>query len=104
MGKYHALLSLPKADVEVTEKKAPTGAASGGQTLLVTLRNKSKVPAPFLRLNLIGEDGEQILPAIYSDNYITLMPGEQKTITVTWKLNDARGQQGHVVVTELASR
>ena len=104
MGKYHALLSLPKADVEVTEKKAPTGDASGEQKLRVTLRNKSKVPAPFLRLNLMGEDGEQILPVIYSDNYITLMPGEQKTITVTWKLNDARGQQGHIVVTELASR
>ena len=104
MGKYHALLSLPKADVEVTEKKVPTGDASGEQKLLVTLRNKSKVPAPFLRVNLMGEDGEQILPVIYSDNYITLMPGEQKTITVTWKLNDARGQQGHIVVTELDPR
>ena len=98
VGKFSALLSLPKADVEVTERVGSKADVSNVQTLCVTLRNKSKVPAPFLRLNLIGEDGEQILPVVYSDNYVTLMPNEQKTVTVSWKRQDARGLRGHIVV------
>ena len=29
---------------------------------------------------------------IYSDNYFTLMPGEQKVVTIEWKAEDSRGQ------------
>jgi hypothetical protein len=91
---YRALTTLPKADVEqqVTIQ---------GETARVTLRNKGKSVAPFLRLNLKGADGEQILPAIYSDNYVTLMPGESTTITIRWKAEDARGQEVHVEMTQL---
>ena len=92
---YQALLSLPKAEVE---QHAALKTVGDSQTITLTLRNKGKTPAPFLRLNLKGSDNEQILPVTYSDNYITLMPGESKTVTVTWKRQDARGQEGHVEV------
>ncbi|MCR4581953.1 MAG: discoidin domain-containing protein [Prevotella sp.] len=92
-GNYRALATLPEAEVEVTTVATATG------SLTVVLRNRSKVPAPFVRLNLKGADGEQILPAVYSDNYITLMPGERKRVSVTWNVQDARGQQAHIEVT-----
>lgn len=63
-----------------------------GTTATVTVRNTGKTPAVFLRLNLKGADGEQILPVIYSDNYFTLMPGEIKTIAVKWRHEDTRDQ------------
>ena len=92
-GDYRALRTLPKADVQ----QQVTITSSGHTvTARVTLRNKSRIPAPFLRLNLKGTDGEQILPVIYSDNYITLMPGEQKTVTVSWNRQDAHGHDGHI--------
>ena len=91
---YRALTSLPKANVE--QQTTITG-----ETARVSLTNKSQVPAAFLRLNLKGADGEQILPTIYSDNYITLMPGESKTVTISWKQEDSRNQQAHVEVTNL---
>ncbi len=91
---YQALNTLPKAVVE--QQTSITG-----QTARVTLKNKSKVPAVFLRLNLKGADGEQILPALYSDNYLTLMPGESQTVTIAWKAADSRGQQVVVEVTPL---
>jgi hypothetical protein len=95
-GNYQALQALPKA--EVTQQM--TVSSNGNDyTASITLHNKSKVPAPFLRLNLKGEDGEQILPAVYSDNYITLMPGEQKTVTIQWRKEDARGQLPNIEVT-----
>jgi hypothetical protein len=57
----------------------------------LTLTNTGNVPAVMLRLNLKGEDGEQILPVIYSDNYFHLMPGETRTIGIEWKPEDTRG-------------
>ena len=72
-----------------------------GERADVTLKNAGKTPAVFLRLNLKGEDNEQILPALYSDNYLTLMPGEQRTVTITWQQQDARGQQPHVEITAI---
>ena len=92
-GDYHALTTLQKADVQ---QQTTVTSTSDTVTALITLRNKSRFPAPFLRLNLKGADGEQILPVVYSDNYITLMPGEQKTVTVSWNRQDAHGQDGHI--------
>ena len=31
-----------------------------------------------------NSDGERLLPAIESDNYFTLMPGQSKTVTFTF--------------------
>ena len=59
----------------------------------ITLTNNGTVPAVMVRLNLKGDDGEQILPVIYSDNYLQLMPGESRTIDIEWKTEDARGAQ-----------
>ena len=95
---YRALLSLPEA--EITQQTA-FSVSGDDNTARITLCNKSRVPVPFLRLNLKGTDGEQILPVVYSDNYLTLMPGEKKTVTITWKSQDARGQKPLVEITTL---
>lgn len=94
-GNYQALLTLPKPQIEQKVN------SNGDCSLTVTLYNKGKAPAPFLRLNLKGVDGEQILPVLYSDNYITLMPGESKTIMISWRQEDARNQQPNVEVSGL---
>ena len=52
-----------------------------------------------IRLNLKGDDGEQILPVIYSDNYFHMMPGESRTIEIEWKTEDARGCKPVVEIT-----
>ena len=91
---YRALSSLPMPQLQQQVR-------INGEKVVVNLKNMGKTPAVFLRLNLKGEDNEQILPVIYSDNYVTLMPGEQRTITITWKRQDARGQQPHVEITPL---
>ena len=65
----------------------------------ITLVNNGNVPAVMIRLNLKGDDGEQILPVIYSDNYFHLMPGESRTIGIEWKNEDARGTTPVVEIT-----
>lgn len=94
-GNYKSLLQLPKANVE------PSIELVGTTAMAVTLKNQGNTPAVFLRLNLKGKDGEQILPVWYSDNYVTLMPDEQKTIQVAWKLEDARGQKPMIEITAI---
>jgi len=66
---------------------------------LITLTNCSSTPAVMLRLNLKGSDGEQILPVIYSDNYLHLMPGESRTIDIEWKAEDTRGTMPMIEIT-----
>ena len=88
-GSREALLDMRRAQLEVTT-----------QGKSITLTNTGDVPAMMIRLNLKGDDGEQILPAIYSDNYFNLLSaGETRTINIEWKDEDARGCQPIVEIT-----
>ncbi len=46
----------------------------------VTLKNESDVPALMLHLVARRGNGTRILPSLWSDNYIHLMPGEERTL------------------------
>jgi len=37
-----------------------------------------------------ASDGSEVLPAFYSDNYISLLPGEERTVTVDMPEVDAK--------------
>ena len=52
-----------------------------------------------MRLKVVGaKDGKRILPVIYSDNYITLLPGERRIITMELKNEDTRGEKPAVTI------
>ena len=80
-SKELASVDIAKVDVNIMHKP----------TIQVVLTNTGDTPALMLRLNLCGDDGEQILPVKYSDNYFHLLPGERKAVTIKWKTQDARG-------------
>jgi hypothetical protein len=42
--------------------------------------------------------GDRILPAVYSDNYIALMPGEAQTIAIEVNEADTRGEKPTIVL------
>ena len=42
--------------------------------------------------------GDRILPALYSDNYVALMPGERQTIITDLADADTRGETPRIVV------
>lgn len=95
---YQDLNQLAKAQLSKTINVSQQ--ADGNWKATVQLRNTSKVPALMIRLNLVGEnDGTQILPVIYQDNYFSLLPGEEKTINITWNDVDTRGNKGRINVT-----
>ena len=94
---YQELNRLAKASLNKTINVQPT--TDGNWQAHVVLKNTSKVPALMIRLNLVGEDdGIQILPVLYQDNYFSLLPGEEKTVCITWKDEDTRGNKGNIMV------
>ena len=67
--------------------------------VVTELKNVSDQPALMVRLKAVrGITGDRILPVIYSDNYVALMPGEQRTISAEVKEADTRGEHPRIVV------
>ncbi len=65
----------------------------------VHLVNAGRAPAFFIRLMLTrGAGGEEVLPVLWSDNYVTLMPGEPRTLTARVRAADLRGAAPAVAV------
>jgi hypothetical protein len=95
-GDYNGIRDLPKANVQATTRVEQQGA----RWLLTTeLHNVSASPALMVRVKAVREKtGDHILPAIYDDNYIALMPGERRTIRTELENADTRGERPRIVV------
>ncbi|MFJ5265307.1 discoidin domain-containing protein [Streptomyces sp. NPDC088387] len=53
--------------------------------LTATVRNRGSAVAAMVRLSLVDEkSGDRVLPTLYSDNYLWLLPGESRTVTLSW--------------------
>jgi exo-1,4-beta-D-glucosaminidase len=73
-----ALRGLPQTRIEATAQAAP-----GSQAIQVHLHNPSKALAFQVSLSATLPNGENIVPTLWSDNYIELMPDESITLTAT---------------------
>jgi exo-1,4-beta-D-glucosaminidase len=92
------LQSLPAATVTAT---ASTKRSGTDAVTTVTVRNtgRGSVPVVFTRLDVrrgtssgraAGGDDE-VLPIRWSDNYVTLWPGQSQTLTARFRASDLRG-------------
>lgn len=97
-GTLADIAALPPPQLSQRTVVTPT---ANGYRAEVTLSNTGKTIAPFLRLNLKNADGMQILPAVYSDNYFNLLPGERRTVTITWKRSDGDTAKPVIEITPL---
>jgi hypothetical protein len=91
-----AIRQLPKVKVEAST----TTEQKGGRWFLTTeLHNASSAPALMVRVKAVrSTSGDRILPAIYSDNYVALMPGEKRTIKTELENADTRGERPRVII------
>jgi hypothetical protein len=95
-GNYQALRALPKVKLDADTLVERQGARWVLKTELI---NNSGQPALMVRLKAVrGKSGDRILPVIYSDNYVSLMPGEQRTILTRIEDADTRGEDPAIVV------
>jgi len=91
-----ALAGLPPAPIEGNIQRHD----AGGKCLLdVTLSNTSKVVALMTHIQLRKQSSnERVLPVYYDDNYVSLLPGESRTIKVEAASKDLGGDSPLVVV------
>jgi exo-1,4-beta-D-glucosaminidase len=80
---FTALSQLPKVKLKVTDRSERKGEE---EITHVVLQNPSKSLAFFIRLKVDkGAKGEEILPVVWEDNYISLLPGEKREVTATYR-------------------
>jgi hypothetical protein len=93
---FAAIRALPKVTVEANT----TVERRDGEWVLTTqLHNTSVQPALMVRVKAVREQtGDRILPAIYNDNYVALMPDERKTIVTRLEDADTRGERPEAVL------
>jgi hypothetical protein len=88
-------------DLAPAQVKLKSHVQREGETwnLTAELHNVSKTPALMVRIKAVrAKTGDLIAPALYDDNYIALMPGEQRTLHVSLLDADTRGEKPRLIV------
>jgi hypothetical protein len=77
-GNYTGLQQMQQAKIMVTVKKVSEG------KLAVAINNPKNGPVAFFnRISLVNDQTKKrILPVFYNDNYVSVLPGEQKIVTI----------------------
>jgi Exo-beta-D-glucosaminidase Ig-fold domain/F5/8 type C domain/Glycosyl hydrolase 2 galactose-binding domain-like/Glycosyl hydrolases family 2/Mannosidase Ig/CBM-like domain len=87
---------LPPVKLDVTESAADRG---DRRVETVTVTNQSRAIAFFVRLRILkGAGGEELLPVLWQDNYLTLLPGESRQVTADYAVADLHGTTPVVAV------
>jgi exo-1,4-beta-D-glucosaminidase len=83
---FAALQDLPKATVKASMTVSNAANESAAR---VTVENTGSGLAFLVRLRLLkGQDGAEVLPVFFDDNYISLLPGEKREIKVHVRKSD----------------
>jgi exo-1,4-beta-D-glucosaminidase len=98
---------LPKTGIDACAVTRKQPDRPGGEDLAtdVTLTNNSDTLAFLLRVDVrrgkgstLDSGDNQVRPATYSDNYVTLWPGQSQTITESYSSSELRGKDPVVTV------
>jgi len=80
---YRGMNSLP--EVAVTARAVAKIHSGGEAHVTVALENTGPAVALAAKLTLLrASDGERILPAYFSDNYVSLLPGEKRVVEISY--------------------
>ncbi len=91
------LLNLPKMHLKAT---AHLRLAKAGASVQVHLKNTSVALAFQVRLAVeAGNPGEEIRPVLWEDNYISLLPGEERTVEARFPDQPSIGSHSMLKIT-----
>jgi exo-1,4-beta-D-glucosaminidase len=93
---YSPLNNMPKATLKVSHTSAKI---ENGASHKITLTNTGKTVAFFVHIRALKEKrGDDILPVIFEDNYISLAPGETRTINCSYLNKDAGKGEPYILI------
>jgi len=90
------LNSLPQVKLDVQ-----SSARGSGETGMIQLhlKNTSNALAFMVHLHLTkGKDGDDLVPIFWDDNYFSLLPGEEKSVSVSFALADLGGSDPNLTI------
>ncbi len=87
---FTALRGMAKADVRVAAQFTH-GSIAGNEEARVTLTNPGKTIAFFIRVQVTSRDGQEALPVLWDDNYVSLLPGETRILTANYRASLIQG-------------
>jgi hypothetical protein len=93
-AQYRDLTHLAKMPMRL---QASTIRSGSEYTTTIAVTNTGAVASLENKLTLLGKGGSRILPAYYSDNYVSLLPGETQTIEVQYPVA-AAGREASVAL------
>jgi exo-1,4-beta-D-glucosaminidase len=94
---YTALQSLSSVKLHIESQFAADGETGGAR---VTVENPTTNLAFQVRVKLTrGAGGDDVLPVIWDDNYISLLPGETRELRAGYHLADLHGSSPAIEVT-----
>jgi exo-1,4-beta-D-glucosaminidase len=96
----YADLTLLEKLSRVKLQKSETVSQKGENTIInVKLKNPSQHIAFMVYLDLKkGQSNQSVVPVFWKENYFTLLPGEERNVSVSVHTADLGGQKGRVVV------
>jgi hypothetical protein len=80
-----SLQALGTLTPQPVHMQAHSTQAAGETAVRVSLVNAGRAPALAAKLTLVDETGQRILPAFYTDNYVSLLPGETREIEIRYQ-------------------
>ncbi len=93
---YTALNNMPQTNLNVDYK---SDKKSNETKHTIQIKNTGKTIAFFVHLRVLKEkNADDILPVIFSDNYISLAPGESRTIECSYLNKDAGNATPYILV------
>jgi len=91
------LAKLPAVNLKVSGN---AGRRGGEEIAQVNLMNPSRSLAFFVHLQIKrGATGDDILPVLWEDNYVSLLPGERRRVTVKYPARNLGNARPFLVVT-----
>lgn len=94
MEDYRALDRLATAPIAATASYTRN---ADNVVMQVELKNTGTVASLQNKLTVVDGEGHRILPAYYSNNYVSLLPGETSTLTITYPVT-ASSQAPHLML------
>lgn len=84
---YQAMAGMKSARIS-TEVSRTSNAQD--EVIAVLVRNDGPNPALMVKLSAVDREGARVLPAYWSDNYVSLLPGERRLVTLNAPLSGSR--------------
>jgi exo-1,4-beta-D-glucosaminidase len=65
--------------------------ARAGGSVTATVTNAGKGVAFMVHLRLVDAKGEDVVPVFWSDNYVSLLPGERRALSARFSASGVEG-------------